>query len=144
MDIGAFFNAIGKFIEGGFKALLNISHNPEPVKSEILPPVLAQTSTKRVITEDYMNTSWSTRNAPTLALDRIDVELQNPTDENLRMSTNTCKQLLENFSMLKDRKTRIENIRDKIMKSDSEMAKEIDLGRFSKADWYDGPPNLWR
>ena len=152
MDICFLFKAIGDFImhiTGNKPAppppqiIILPAPTPEP-KEPISAPAPPPPQPKRVITEDYMNTSWSTRNAPTLALDRIDVELQNPTDENLRMSTNTCKQLLENFSMLKDRKTRIENIRDKIMKSDSEMAKEIDLGRFSKADWYDGPPNLWR
>jgi len=112
----------------------------EPISVQVVSPP----QPKRVITEDYINASWSTRNTPTLALDRIDAELQNPTEENLRMSTNTCKQLLENYSMLIDRKIRIENIRDKIMKLDSEMAKEINLARYSKADWYDGPPNLWR
>jgi len=154
MDIGEIFKGIFKFIEGGLKALFNIRDVPEPPSPKVIvvqspvasPPPSASVPEPppRVITEDYINSIWTSSQTPIIAIEKMEAELQNPTQESLRMSTNTCKRLIENFSMLIDRRKRLENIRDKIMRFDSDMAREINMERFSTADWYDGPPNLWR
>jgi hypothetical protein len=149
MDICFFFKAIGEF-------LMHITGNkpppapaptqqPQPQPQIIIlpPPAPVPVKVKSNSTEDYINSSWSDSDTAKLSLERVEIELRDPTDESYRMCTNTCKRILDKYSMKVERKQQIANIRDKIMKYDSDMAREIDLGQFSTATSWEGKFN-WR
>jgi len=116
---------------------------PPPVPAPVPAPALVPVKVKSNSTEDYINSSWSDSDTAKLSLERVEIELRNPTDETYRMCTNTCKRILDKYAMFKERKQQISIIRDKIMNYDSDMAREIDVGQFSTATSWEGKFN-WR
>jgi hypothetical protein len=97
---------------------------------------------------DYLDLTQSETKVPAAAIakmnERLNVGDAPVTDRTLRKVTNTCKGLIEMFSMEAGRKQQLTKIKELIARHDKDMADEIDLDRFSTCMWYEGRIALWR
>ena len=91
---------------------------------------------------DYVDSSWSDADTPGRAFEVMESVKINK--ETARKITNTCKKLLEYYAMEFKRRKQLEDIRDKLIVSFPDLAKEIDMGLFSQCSFWEGKIVLYR
>jgi len=98
--------------------------------------------TKEIDCGDYVDSVWKDADTPRLAFSKMESVPINK--ETARKITNTCNKLLEYYAMEFRRRKQLEDIRDKLIISFPDLAKEIDLGRFSQCSFWEGKIVLYR
>jgi hypothetical protein len=91
---------------------------------------------------DYIDSAWSDGETPRRAFEKMEALTINK--ENARKVTNTCKKLLEYYAMESRRRKQLEKIRDKLVTSFPDLAKEIDMSLFSQCSLWEGKIALYR
>ena len=91
---------------------------------------------------DYIDSVWSDGDVPRLAFEKIESVSVNK--DTARKITNTCKKLLQYYAMETRRRKQLEKIRDKLLHSFPDMAKEIDTSLFSQCAFWEGKIALYR
>lgn len=91
---------------------------------------------------DYVDSAWSDAETPRRAFEVMESVPINK--ETARTITNTCKKLLEYYAMEHRRRKQLEDIRDKLIVSFPDLAKEIDMGLFSQCSFWEGKIVLYR
>jgi len=94
---------------------------------------------------DYMDSGWSDGAAPGRAFEKMEAAIAiSMSEETARKVTNTCKKLLEVYAMESYRKKQFERVRDALMVTHPNMAKEIDMDLFSQCALWEGKIALYR
>ena len=95
---------------------------------------------------DYIDITWKESDIPLFAIAKMESVLS---DENIIpysyvRCANTCKKLLNNFSMKPERLNEIETIKIAIARYDKRLANEINLTLFSTCALWEGRIALYR
>jgi predicted DNA-binding protein (UPF0278 family) len=96
---------------------------------------------------DYLDLSLPESRVPMVAIERMNERINTGCkieERTLRKVTNTCKRLIELFAMERGRKDQLNKIKEIVARHDKDMADEIDIGRFSTCQWYEGRIVLFR
>lgn len=96
---------------------------------------------------DYLDMSQHDSRVPMVAIEKMNERLHTKdkiSERTLRKVTNTCKRLIELYSMESSRREQLRKIQETIAMYDPQMAEEIELDRFSTCSWYEGRIALWR
>jgi hypothetical protein len=94
---------------------------------------------------DWIDSSWSDADVPRLAFANIESVLDTYMDEHTAEKVvNTCKKLLAGYAMEAKRRKQFEKVRDFILVSFPELAKEIDMSLFSQCAFWEGKIALYR
>jgi hypothetical protein len=99
----------------------------------------------REVGGDYMDSAWDDADVPRLAFENIESVLDPYMDENTAEKVvNTCKRLLAGYAMESKRRKQFEKVRDFMLVSFPDLAKEIDTSLFSQCAFWEGKIALYR
>ena len=95
--------------------------------------------------DDWIDSAWSDADVPRLAFENIDAVLDPYMDEHTAEKVvNTCKRLLAGYAMEAKRRKQFEKVRDFMVVSFPDLAKEIDMSLFSQCAFWEGKIALYR
>ena len=139
---------VSKLIEVCCPPAPSPSPEPEPeiLAREATPVVKLRSRKNQVSAGDYIDAMWSDSKTPGMAIDKMETELalMDPPEEVYMRCKNTCKKLLQYFSMESRRKQEIQRIKDAIAAYDKDLADDIDLSLFSTCALWEGRIALYR
>lgn len=99
----------------------------------------------REVGGDWIDSSWNDADVPKLAFQNIEAVLDTYMDEHTAEKVvNTCKRLLEGYAMESKRRKQFEKVRDFMLVSFPDKAKEIDMSLFSQCSFWEGRIALYR
>jgi hypothetical protein len=99
----------------------------------------------REVGSDWIDSSWNDADVPKFAFEKIESVLDPYMDENTAEKVvNTCKRLLAGYAMESKRRKQFEKVRDFMLVSFPDMAKEIDMSLFSQCAFWEGKIALYR
>lgn len=99
----------------------------------------------REVGGDYMDSAWNDADVPRLAFENIESVLDTYMDEHTAEKVvNTCKRLLEGYAMESKRRKQFEKVRDFMLVSFPDKAKDIDMSLFSQCAFWEGKIALYR
>lgn len=99
----------------------------------------------REVDGDWIDSTWSDADVPRLAFQNIEAVLDPYMDENTAEKVaNTCKRLLAGYAMESKRRKQFEKVRDFMLVSFPDLAKEIDTSLFSQCAFWEGKIALYR
>jgi hypothetical protein len=94
---------------------------------------------------DWIDSSWSDADVPRLAFQNIESVLDTYMDEHTAEKVvNTCKKLLAGYAMDAKRRKQFEKVRDFMVVSFPDLAKDIDMSLFSQCAFWEGKIALYR
>jgi hypothetical protein len=94
---------------------------------------------------DWIDSSWSDADVPKLAFENIESVMDTYMDEHTAEKVvNTCKKLLAGYAMEAKRRKQFEKVRDFMLVSFPDLAKEIDMSLFSQCAFWEGKIALYR
>ena len=95
--------------------------------------------------DDWIDSAWSDADVPRLAFENIEAVLDPYMDEHTAEKVvNTCKRLLAGYAMEAKRRKQFEKVRDFMVVSFPDLAKEIDMSLFSQCAFWEGRIALYR
>ena len=94
---------------------------------------------------DWIDSAWSDADVPRLAFENIEAVLDPYMDEHTAEKVaNTCKRLLTGYAMEAKRRKQFEKVRDFMVVSFPDLAKDIDMSLFSQCAFWEGKIALYR
>ena len=95
--------------------------------------------------DDWIDSAWSDADVPKLAFENIEAVMDPYMDEHTAEKVvNTCKKLLAGYAMEAKRRKQFEKVRDFMVVSFPDLAKEIDMSLFSQCAFWEGKIALYR
>ena len=95
--------------------------------------------------DDWIDSAWSDADVPKLAFENIEAVLDPYMDEHTAEKVvNTCKRLLAGYAMEAKRRKQFEKVRDFMVVSFPDLAKDIDMSLFSQCAFWEGKIALYR
>jgi hypothetical protein len=99
----------------------------------------------REVGGDWIDPTWNDADVPRLAFENIESVVDTYMDERTAEKVvNTCKRLLEGYAMESKRRKQFEKVRDFMLVSFPDLAKEIDMSLFSQCAFWEGKIALYR